>query len=326
MQSTDAIDPTELVSAAFDGEYAGTLGISESHRSGLEVEWTSLRSQLQALPIESADLLSAVHDELYPAVSIRQPQPKSRLATLVAIGTIAVAVVVVALPLIRQSDADWHAANVIAFQESIRSLSTNSLQANCNVVIVNVGADSSMEDTVRNMLRAAEMRGALITSLHSDADEGAEYSAGFLLTAGTESQVIVDSLADDHEQLDWNPADIDGRSPEEIKSVFLASMAVPTKSDKVFGEMYVVDEASLVVSSMPLPASAMESSSSVAVVSSDGVAADAGADAETVARAPEPSVAAPLIVIFRKQSVPREQTSNPEQSELPPTADPQPTV
>jgi hypothetical protein len=179
-----------------------------------------------------------------------------------------------------------------------------------------------MEDTVRNMLRAAEMRGALITSLHSDADEGAEYSAGFLLTAGTESQVIVDSLADDHEQLDWNPADIDGRSPEEIKSMFLASMAVPTKSDKVFGEMHVVDEASLVVSSMPLPASPMESSSSVAVVSSDGIAADA----ETVVRAPGPSVAAPLIVIFRKQSEPREQTSNPEQSELSPTAAPQPVV
>jgi len=322
MQSTDAIDPTELVSAAFDGEYAGTLGISESHRSELEAEWTSLRSQLQALPIESADLLSAVQDERYPAVSIRQPQTKSRLATLVAIGTIAVAVVVVALPLIRQSDADWHAANVIAFQESIRSLSTNSHQANCNVVIVNVGANSSMGDTVRNMLRAAKMRGALITSLHSDADEGAEYSAGFLLTAGTESQVIVDSLADDHEQLDWNPADIDGRSPEEIKSMFLASMSVPTKSDKVFGEMYVVDEASLVVSSMPLPASAMESSSSAAIVSSDGVAADA----ETVARAPELSVAAPLIVIFRKQSVPHEQTSNPEQSELPPIVAPQPTV
>lgn len=321
MQSTDAIDPTELVSAAFDGEYTGTLGISESHRSGLEAEWTSLRSQLQALPIESTDLLSAVHDELYPAVSIRQPQRKSRLATLVAIGTIAVAAVV-ALPLIRQSDTDWHAANVIAFQESIRDLSTSSLQANCNVVIVNVGANSSMGDTVRNMLRAAKMRGALITSLHSDADEGAEYSAGFLLTAGTESQVIVDSLADDHEQLDWNPADIDGRSPEEIKSMFLASMSVPTKSDKVFGEMYVVDEASLVVSSMPLPASAMESSSSAAIVSSDGVAADA----ETVARAPELSVAAPLIVIFRKQSVPHEQTSNPEQSELPPIVAPQPTV
>jgi hypothetical protein len=108
--------------------------------------------------------------------------------------------------------------------------------------------------------------------------------------------------------------------------MFLASMAVPTKSDKVFGEMYVVDEASLVVSSMPLPASAMESSSSVAVPSSDGVAADAGADTETVARAPEPSVAAPLIVIFRKQSVPRKQTSNPEQSKLPPTAAPQPAV
>ena len=321
MQSTDAIDPTELVSAAFDGEYTGTLGISESHRSGLEAEWTSLRSQLQALPIESTDLLSAVHDELYPAVSIRQPQRKSRLATLVAIGTIAVAAVV-ALPLIRQSDTDWHAANVIAFQESIRDLSTSSLQANCNVVIVNVGANSSMGDTVRNMLRAAKMRGALITSLHSDADEGAEYSAGFLLTAGTESQVIVDSLADDHEQLDWNPADIDGRSPEEIKSMFLASMSVPTKSDKVFGEMYVVDEASLVVSSMPLPASAMESSSSAAIVSSDGVAADT----ETVARAPELSVAAPLIVIFRKQSVPHEQTSNPEQSELPPIVAPQPTV
>jgi len=321
MQSTDAIDPTELVSAAFDGEYTGTLGISESHRSGLEAEWTSLRSQLQALPIESTNLLSAVHDELYPAVSIRQPQTKSRLATLVAIGTIAVAAVV-ALPLIRQSNTDWHAANVIAFQESIRDLSTSSLQANCNVVIVNVGANSSMGDTVRNMLRAAKMRGALITSLHSDADEEAEYSAGFLLTAGTESQVIVDSLADDHEQLDWNPADIDGRSPEEIKSMFLASMSVPTKSDKVFGEMYVVDEASLVVSSMPLPASAMESSSSAAMVSSDGVAADA----ETVARAPELSVAAPLIVIFRKQSVPHEQTSSPEQSELPPIVAPQPTV
>ena len=322
MQSTDAIDPTELVSAAFDGEYAGTLGISESHRSELEAEWTSLRSQLQALPIESADLLSAVHDELHPAVSIRQPQTKSRLATFAAIGTITVAVAVIALPLIRQRDADWHAANVIAFQKSIRSLSTNPLQANCNVVIVNMGADSSVEDTVRNMLGAAEMRGALITSLHSADDEGAKYSAGFLLTAGTESQVIIDSLADDHEQLDWNPADIDGRSPEEIKSMFLASMAVPTKSDKVFGEMYVVDEASLVVSSMPLPASPMESSSSVAVVSSDGIAADA----ETVVRAPGPSVAAPLIVIFRKQSEPREQTSNPEQSELSPTAAPQPVV
>ena len=138
--------------------------------------------------------------------------------------------------------------------------------------------------------------------------------------------MIVDSLADDHEQLDWNPADIDGRSPEEIKSVFLSSMAVPTKSDKVFGEMYVVDEASLVVSSMPLPASAMESSSSVAVVSADGVAANAGADTETVAPDPKLSIVAPLIVIFRKQSVPREQTSNPEQSELRPPADPQPTV
>ena len=321
MQSTDAIDPTELVSAAFDGEYTGTLGISESHRSGLEAEWTSLRSQLQALPIESTNLLSAVHDELYPAVSIRQPQTKSRLATLVAIGTIAVAAVV-ALPLIRQSNTDWHAANVIAFQETMRNLSTNSLQPNCNVVIVNVGDDSSIEDTVRGMLRAAEMRGALITSLHSDADKGAEYSAGFLLTAGTESQVIVDSLADDHEQLDWNPADVDGRSPEEIKSMFLTSMAVPTKSDKVFGEMYVVDEASLVVSSMPLPARAMESSSSAIVVSSDSVTADA----ETVARAPELPVAAPLIVIFRKHSLPREQTSSPEQSELPPIAAPQFTV
>jgi len=322
MQSTDAIDPTELASAAFDGEHTGTLGISESHRSELDAEWASLRSQLQGLPMESADLLSAVHDELHPAVSIRQPQTKSRLPTLVAIGTIAVAAVFVVLPLLRQSDADSHAANVIAFQETMRNLSTNSLQPNCNVVIVNVGDDSSIEDTVRGMLRAAEMRGALITSLHSDADKGAEYSAGFLLTAGTESQVIVDSLADDHEQLDWNPADVDGRSPEEIKSMFLTSMAVPTKSDKVFGEMYVVDEASLVVSSMPLPANAMESSSSAIVVSSDSVTADA----ETVARAPELPVAAPLIVIFRKHSLPREQTSSPEQSELPPIAAPQFTV
>jgi hypothetical protein len=322
MQSSDANDPTELFSAAFDGEYAGTLGISESQRSELEAEWTSLRSQLQALPIESANLLSAVHDELQPAVSIRQHQTKSRLATLVAIGTIAVAVVVVALPLLRHSDADRHAANIIAFQESIRGLSIDPLHANCNVVIVNVDADSSMEDTVRNMLGAAEVRGAQITSLHSVADEGAEYSAGFLLTAGTESQVIVDSLADEHEQLDWNPADIDGRSPEEIKSMFLASMAVPTKSDKVFGAMYVVDEVSLVVSSMPLPASEMESPRSVAVASSDVVAADT----ETVARAPESPVAAPLIVIFRKQFLPREQTSDPEQSELPRIAAPQPTV
>jgi len=315
MQSTDANDPIELLSAAFDGEYAGTVDVSESQKSKLEAEWTSLRSKLQALPVESVDLLSAVHEERQPAVSIRQPQTKSRLATLVAIGTIAVAVVIVALPLLRQSDADRHAANVIAFQKFIHGLGNAPFQANCNVVIVNVDADSSIEDTVRNMLGAAQMRGAQITSLHSDADEGAEYSAGFLLTAGTESQVIIDSLADNHEQLDWNPADIDGRSAEEIKTMFLASMTVPTASDKVFGAIYVIDEVSLVVSSMPLPVSNTESSAAVAVASSD--------EAETAARAP---ATAPLIVIFRKQTLPRKQVSDPEQSELPPITAPHPAV
>ncbi len=329
MQSKGVENPEELLSAAFDGEHTGAPDVSESRKRELDAEWISLRLQLQSLPVVSVDLSPAVQSDLadkrQPATELLPTQSRSWRSTAVAISMIAVAIVVVALPLMQHGITDHRASNILAIQETLNDLVTPPTPANCNVVVVNVGVDSSMEDTVRDLLGAAEIRGAQVTSLHSEVDKKAEYSAGFLLTAGTESQVILDSLADEQENLEWNPADINGRSYEEIRAMFLTSMTIPTESDRVFGAMYVVDEISLAVTSKAVPANDVELPTT-ALAMSDESTSEARIASETAANSPEMPTGTPLIVIFRQQTAVQPKAAEPEQSELPHLMAPRPAV
>ena len=179
-----------------------------------------------------------------------------------------------------------------------------------NVVVVNIGSDGSLEDSVDRLLGAAQQHGADVMSWHPTADDGAEYSAGLLLTAGTDPGLISDSVP--AEQIEWNPVRIDGRSPEEIKRLFLESLKVPSQSERVFGAIYIVDEKTLEVTARPT-----DDRSPVISVADDDSAVSGGAADRLLPGPAQPGMSAepsvpqsdsaghPLIVIFRRAGTDR---------------------
>ena len=297
MQPNQEKNPEELLSAAFDHEFTGVVRISEDHRAELENEWESVRSEMRSWPVGPADLVTAVRAEgsrTMNPVSTRQRRKSYRrhvwLATLTAVVTI---LVLLAVPQVRDHWIDIGEFPLAGLDP-----------ASYHVVVVNIDANVDIEDTVREMLGAAEDRGAEVTSLQSEIHEGAQYSAGFLLTAGSESQLIRDSLPSDQESLEWNPTEIDGRSHEEIKALFLSAMKVPTNSDRVFGAMYVVDGSNLSLSMEELPDdTTVLKPSVVAADESESGPVDIRSNSDGVLTPGHAPVTAPLIVIFRKRAV-----------------------
>jgi len=331
MHSDSQNNPEELLSAKFDGEFSGNLDIQAELRAKREKEWTDVRTQLQSLPVKSVDLVKAVRNDLGSVSrpkSLSQRQFRTSWNGWVTVGSGVAAILVafwyIAPQLIQDVDSDRRSVNVVELSKTLSELNrTRPDPASCYFVVVNIADDAGVEAGIREMLGAAEQRGAEITSLHSQVDGGAEYSAGFLLTAGSASQVILDSLADQREQLELNPKNIDGRSQEEIRAMFLAAMKVPTKSDKVFGAMYVVDESDLKLFVETLPSDVGQPTQSIALMESQDVVAGS-----TPVEAAEATLAVtaskkvrsntPLIVIFRKRvPVPeRIPNANPEQGQL----------
>lgn len=336
--SDNQSNPEELLSAVFDEESTESVDLSDERRKELEYVWGGLRRDLQALPRSSVDLVAAVGEQLADSARPQTPAGvrQSWVSTMAVVATLAAVVLLLILPRATVDRTDSYRRSAAMLRKHVDRLVPDL--NDCHVVVINVGAEVSVEETVREMLGAAEAQGAAITAMHAEIDEGAEYSAGFLLTSGSEPHAILDSVSEDPEQLLWNPASIGGRSHEEIKEMFLASMRVPTESDKVFGAMYVVNEDSLVVSLEQLPADAAEPSTAVAVA--DGPAADidpdshaADADDEMAAKVISPtpvaaapaasalvrsadqSEAAPLIVIFRRQSPPSAEETLPGQGD-----------
>ncbi len=328
MQSNEKKKPEELLSASFDGEFTGVFHVSDERRAELDNEWSIVRSEIRSWPVKSVDLVEAVRAEVSrtprPLPASQDQHWSGRNAWLAVVTASATIIVLMALPLLRNRGAD-----IGELPAPPVGVGNDLDPANYDIVVVNMAENADIEDTVREMLGAAEDRGAEITSLHSEIDEGAQYSAGFLLTAGSESQVILNSLSSDQETLEWNPVDIDGRTNEEIKALFLALMKVPTKSDKVFGAMYVVDETNLSISMEELRDDTIESTLSVALAAADEPASDSvktrtGLKASSILKPGETPVAAPLIVIFRKRvSIP---TTESDQGNLTHTLNLEPAV
>ncbi|MCH2201127.1 MAG: hypothetical protein MK102_04100 [Fuerstiella sp.] len=330
MTSDSQDNPEELLSAQFDGEFTGDLNASDELKLKLENEWTVVRTQIQSLPVKSVDLVQTVNSDFGHVSRPKSIKQRRSWNAWVTMGSGVAAIVVmfgyIALQLMQSVDSNRRSVNVVEFRKTLSELSKHHPDsASCNLVVVNIADDAGVEASVREMLGAAEQRGAEITSLHSEVDGGAEYSAGFLMTAGSESQVVLDSLADQQERLELNPENIDGRSQEEIRAMFLAAMRVPTKSDKVFGVMYVVDESELKIFMEPLPSDVRQPSRSRSValpkskdVAFDGVPPEAVQNSFAVTTSGEFPSTMPLIVIFRKRVSVREVTpdADPEQGQL----------
>ncbi len=337
-QSDD--DYEERLSAAFDGESAEPVDLPDERQAQLDRDWSLLRQQLQALPVQSTDLVAAVRAELAEEESTQQIEPAARsgrvawIPAVSVVATIAAVAVLAALPLLNQPDLSGQQfAQVDEIRRQVNRLVPDPEA--CRVVVVSVAADLSIEETVNEMLGAVEERGAAVTAVHSEVDESAEYSAGLLLTAGSEAQAILNALVDDPQQLEWNPAEVGGRSHEEIREMFLASVKVPTESDRVFGAMYVVNEDSLAVSLKQLPSDVAEPEIAVASADTDQPEFAAPAPAAVLRTAEGTSEASvgsplpagsPLIVIFRRQTADTDKQPLPEQGKLPNDGTLQPAV
>lgn len=340
MQPNGTNNPEELLSASFDGEFSGNADVDKTRQTQLEENWTAIRKQLQRLPVTPVDLVPAIRAELDATKQdsrVSQPVEAERrrwFARTTAVCAAAAVALLAVVPMIQNGHqlnesadiAEEHSDdNAHRIRQNLSELIRRPLD--CNVLVVNVAPHASVEETVDEILGTARDRGADVTAMHSAVDEGAEYSAGFLLTAGSESDLIQESLAMDSDLLEWNPDQIGGRSPEEIKKMFLASMQVPTKSDKVFGAMYVVDEESLEVALLDLPADMAEPTTSIAFAA-DEVDADLPEITARSAKALRgtPQTAAPLIVIFRQQRPDPKSATDREQGALRPAIVPQPAV
>ena len=304
MQSNEQNQPEETSSSALDGELTGVFHVSDERKAELDNEWAAVRSEIRSWPVKSVDLVTAVRIDVSQTSQTlpadRRQYWSRRNAWLTVVPAIVTIIVLVALPLLtsRGFDIGKYLAPPISVENDLDP-------ASYDVVVVNMNENADVEDAVLKMLGAAEDRGAEITSLHSEIDQGAQYSAGFLLTAGSESQVILDSLSSDQETLEWNPVDIDGRTNEEIKALFLALMKVPTRSDKVFGAMYVVDETNLSISIEELRDDTIAPALSVALAGTDEhtpevVKTRTDLNDDGAAEPEATPLNSPLIVIFRK--------------------------
>lgn len=344
MQPNGTNNPEELLSASFDGEFSGSPDVDESRQAELEENWTAIRKQLQGLPVIPVDLAPAVRAELESTTqksSASQPvEPERRrwFIRMTAVCAVAAVALLAVVPMIQNSNplnvGSPELASVAHSTEAAYQIRQNLSELiprprDCHVLVVNVAPHASVEETVSEILGTARDRGADVTAMHSAVDESAEYSAGFLLTAGSESDLIQESLANDSDLLEWNPDQIGGRSHEEIKEMFLASMKVPTRSDKVFGAMYVVDEESLEVALQELPADVVAPAASIALAAEE---MDADTDVPAIkartsrALPGTPQPAAPLIVIFRQQRPDPKTTTDQDQGALRPAIVPQPAV
>ena len=110
-----------------------------------------------------------------------------------------------------------------------------------NVVVFTVDHGTSLDVAMRGVMDDAERQGSTVMRLNRKNDANAEFSAGVLLTSGTAPQAMLDSLIHG-ESAEWNPAQIGTHSRDDLKRKFLASLDVPTRSDDVFGTMFVVGE------------------------------------------------------------------------------------
>lgn len=311
MQLHGQDNPDELLSAAFDGEFDGVLNVSTDRRSKLDSEWAAVRAEIQSIPVDDVDLVKAVRAECLraprTAPARRRPFCSRRNAWLTAIPgltTVAIVLIFAVLPMLREGGLENGPSNSQLLAEALVWLNDHPDPKSYQFVVVEIAENASVEEAVREVLGAAEERGAEFTAPRSTADQGAVYLAGFLLTAGRETQVVMDSLADRQENLEWNPVDIDGRSHDEIKKMFLASMKMPTKSDRLFGAMYVVDEVSRELLQKELPAQAPDATRSIAHVDSEDATsprAERELDLKRVTPTPDVPGAEPLIVIFRKR-------------------------
>jgi|GEM_PF-1968677 len=325
MQSEETNQPEELLSAAFDGEFASTVDVSPERRAKLEQGWKTIRCGIQAVPLAPVDLVSAVRAEIARSdqptvVPSRLSDASRRNSLMVAIpglSVIAAILLFAVLPRLQESDLAPEIGNWI-----LPAVAASDWE----VVVVNVPDDSKLEDSVRAVLGAAEQHGAGIKQLPTQNDVAAEYSAGILLADGGDTEAIVNSLEQSHQELDWNPGEIDGRSREEIKQLFLSSMEIPSRSEKAFGTMYIVREDSLSVTAMPLEtevASADIAEGELAEVadieaveqpSIPGRSVVAPAPADNAKSVAKPRV--PLVVIFRRTAQPAKPAAVPDQGSL----------
>jgi len=329
MQLEDTNHPEEHLSAAFDGEVDSAVDVPADRRAKLEQDWTDIRSGIQALPSKPVDLVSTVQAEisgLKPASVVTRPAGAMRrnsiLVMLPGIVGVAAALLLGVLPIFQNSD--------IAPQ-----LVPSVKAAEWNVVVVNIADDATMEDSVRAVLGAARQHGGGSPTLLSENDNSAEYSAGILLADGGNSQTIKESLGENQLLLEWNPVEIDGRSHEEIKQIFLSSMQIPSQSEKVFGAMYVVGEDSLTVSAKPLESGAEMSSESTQVASTESlkerehpssVSQPARVTRAVVEAVPDTNTKAPLFVIFRRKGQAPRPPASPDQGRLQPKVRLRPAV
>lgn len=330
MQSEETIDPEELLSATFDSEHDSAVDVPAERRAKLEQEWETIRSGIQAARSASVDLVSLVRsgidDAEQPTGVTRQSHTLRRNPLLIAIPSlisIAAVLLLAVHPRLQESEMAPQLGSVIL---------PSVAASDWDVVVVNVSDDSNLQDSVRAVLGTAEQHGAGVRQLTSRNDDSADYSAGILLADGRDPAPIVNSLKQSHQQLDWNPGEIDGRSPEEIKQLFLSSMEIPSQSEIVFGAMYIVHEDSLSVTPVPLESDADGSSDPIEIAdnqvleqpsrSSRPMKAQASTSKEEIKEKPR----TPLVVIFRRTPHSPKPPVLPDQGSLPIQAGIKPTV
>ncbi len=330
MQSKDTIHPEELLSATFDGEHDSAVDVPAERRAKLEQEWETIRSGIQAAPSASIDLVSLVRSEIaeteQPTVVTRQSHTLRRNSLLFAIpGLISIAAVLLlaVLPRLQESEMAPQLGSIIL---------PSVAASDWDVVVVNVSDDSNLQDSVRAVLGTAEQHGAGVRQLTTRNGDSAEYTAGILLANGRDPAPIVNSLEQSHQHLDWNPGEIDGRSPEEIKQLFLSSMEIPSQSEMVFGAMYIVHEDSLSVTPVPLESDADGNTDPIEIAdnqvldqpsrSSQLLKAQTSTSEEEIKAKPR----TPLVVIFRRSASSSKPPVLPDQGSLPVKAGIKPTV
>ena len=297
--STGSPSPEELLSAAFDGEHEGEVEIAPDRRGQLIDEWSVVKSLLRSLPAQDADLLAGVRAEISSVDGVR---PATRPTAGLAAGRAWIAVIVsvaAVLLLVLLPGGDDSAANLEQIDSVAARLIGQANPASWNVVVVTIDRDEVLQEAMQAFFGDAIGQ---IAPLQKKSDSAAEFSAGMLLAPGAVRQSKLESLIASGSN-EWNPSRIGRHSREELKERFLASLQVPSHSDRVFGAMYVVGEQDLVVSLERLVSDEPDTDDSAIAMNRTGPASQVNADA------PEPSAAGksrtanppPVLVIFRSR-------------------------
>lgn len=234
--------PDELLSAAFDGEWDGPVERSDAECELQQADWSQLSGLLKELPPESVDLVGAVRAEIDRVQPVSASTPDRWSLRTIIPGLIALTAVVLfaALPLFRTSSENEE--RLAKLDEMIPSLLPELEAGGWNVVVLELGEEGSPNEDLESLLEVTRQYGVDVQARHSEVIDQAEYSAGLLLQAGEQQQAVVDSLTAAVAQVEWNPAEIDGRTQEEIRQLFLQSLNSPSRSEKLFGAMYVVED------------------------------------------------------------------------------------